>query len=93
MAPLAAQQLLAIDHVLLGEALAAFDNVLCHPYGTASGLGTASSAGDAAGHAPCEALERELLAVVRGTDDCLRKPLLARWLLERHVAGSTAAGH
>ncbi len=108
LAPLAAQQLLVIDHVLLREALDDFDHTLSQLRSTAGGhapaaaaAGAASSAGPAAGlspgawpggHKPYEALERELLAAVRGTDDCLRKPVLARWLLERHAAGSTAAG-
>jgi hypothetical protein len=75
LAAVAAQQLLIIDHLLLDEAMAAFDRVL-HPLDAA-----APPDGGVPSAAAAAVLQREVVAAVRRTDDCLRKPVLAAWLL------------
>ena len=64
---LAAQQLLIVDYGVLGEAMRAFEGLLLLRQPGGGGGGR---------------LRRDLLATVRGSDDGLRKPVLARWLLE-----------
>lgn len=98
LAPVAAQQLLLVDQALLDEAMALFDRLLWasgSPHGEGDWAGAGSlTAGSmpaalvpglpaAGSNAALAALRREVLAAVRSTDDCLRKPVLARWLLKR----------
>ena len=68
---LGSRALLLVDYGLLGEAMRAFEGLLL--------LG---QPGSAAGSGGGGRLRRDLLAVVHSSDDGLRKPRLARWLLE-----------
>lgn len=78
LAGVAAQQLLLVDFCLLEGAMAACDRLLLQGHGGA-GSPAAAAAGPEATAAAL--LHREMLAAVRRSDDCVRKPLLARWLL------------
>ena len=73
LAALAAQQLLHVDFSLLEAALAAFGRHL-RPSGAAAQWPGAAAA--------AASLRGAVAAAARQTDDCVRKPLLARWLLE-----------
>ena len=56
-----------MDYSLLDSVIDAFDRRL--------------HAADAGAAAAVVLLRREVLEAVRHTDDCLRKPVLARWLI------------
>ena len=71
LAALAAQSLLLIEHSQLQGAMAACG---CLLRDGASGGGRGRAAAGAA-------LRRQLRAALRHSDDCLRKPELAAWLL------------
>lgn len=73
LAGLAAQHLLLVDHWLLDGAMAACNRLLQPCSAAAERPGAAAAAA---------ALRSAAVGVVRQTDDCLRKPVLARWLLE-----------
>lgn len=76
LAALAAQQLLLVDHCLLDGAMAACDRLLRPQPGGGGGAGGATAGAAAA------LLRGQVLAAVRHSDDCVRKTVLARWLLE-----------
>jgi hypothetical protein len=60
---------LLVDYSLLDSVIDAFDRRL---HAADAGAGAAAAV---------VLLRREVLAAVRHTDDCLRKPVLARWLI------------
>lgn len=70
LAALAAQHLLLVDHSLVADAAAACDALLQH----------AGRAGDPAA-AAAALLRAQAVGAVRASDDCVRKPALAKWLV------------
>ena len=93
LAAVVAQQLLLVDHSLLGEAMAAFEPQLrwadaearaAAAAGTPAAVPGAAAARPAL--APAATLRCELLASVQRSTDSVRKPALARWLLQQHAS-------